>query len=76
MRKAIHRGGTNNCYCDASRKVEIKDLEDRGAFMRMLTKDVPNGEVRIDGRFVYAIKNNPLNAGRKKLTHILISEEG
>ena len=54
----------------ASRKVEIKALEEHGAFIRVLGKDVPNDEVCTSGRFVYTLKRKPLKAGHAKQRHI------
>ena len=73
IRKGISKGGTNNCYGGASRQVQIKALEENGwggGFIRALGKDGPKGEVRIDGRFVYAVKRKPLKSRHAKNTGI------
>lgn len=60
MRQETHKEENNNCYGDASRKVEIESSEAHVAFVRVLKGDVPMGEVCINGGFVYAIKHKPL----------------
>ena len=57
---------TYNYYGDASRKVEIKELEDNGAFIAVLSKDVPRDGVRISGTFLYTTKHQPLRAGHTR----------
>ena len=44
----------------------IKELEAHGAFIRVLSREVPRDGVCIDGRFVYAMKHNPLKAAPTK----------
>ena len=66
MRKAIHGGETYKLYRSDARKVGIKALEDHGAFIMVLIKDVPRDGVCTNGSLVYTAKHKPLKAGHSK----------
>ena len=52
MRKEIPSGGTSIFYGGASRQVEIKALDDHGAFIMVLEMDVDKDELCINGSFL------------------------
>ena len=65
-RKGTPKDETYNYYGDSERQVDIESLEDHGSFRRVLSKDVPKGEVCINGMFAYTIKRKQLKAGHTR----------
>ena len=65
MEKEIPQEETQNTYGGDARKIEIEAIGKHGTFIRVPFSEIPDGESLIAGRFVYTIKNKPIDAGRK-----------
>ena len=59
MRKEIQKVGTGNCYGYAGGRVGVKANEEHDTFARVMKKDGPGDEVRINGMVAYDIKHKP-----------------
>ena len=55
-----------NSYGVASRSVEINDFVENNTIVRVLNDGVTQGEVCIDGRFVYTTRRKSLKEGHTK----------
>ena len=54
------RKGESAIYGDASRQVEIADLEERGSLVWLMVCEIPVGSSAIEVIFAYTMKNKPL----------------
>ena len=75
-RKEIPKEETYKFRGGAAMDVEIIALEDRGAFIRVSSKDVPSDGVCIDGMFVYTSKHTPLQSGHSKTDAYVDDQRG
>ena len=64
--EAIQKEETYNKYGGAARRIEIEAIGEHGTFVRTLATEIPEGEVVIDGRFVYTTKHRPVKSGYAK----------
>ena len=65
MRKEIPEGETFNKYGHAARKIEVNEFAKRCAVERIRTCDIPAGAKMISGRFVYTVKEKPVEMNPK-----------
>ena len=63
IRKEMHKRGNYNRYGDSAMTIDIGALEEHGAFVRLLSKDVPKYGVCINAMSAYTIKGKPLEDG-------------
>ena len=65
-RREIPKGETGNCYGDSAWRMGEKALGEHDTFAIVTKDDVPEDEVRINGRFACYIKHKSLKGGHVK----------
>ena len=66
----IPKVGMYSPYGEADRKVEINASAGHNTFIMILQGDVPKGEVRLDGRFVFTANHKLAKQVARKKWHI------